>query len=273
VSSAQTDESFPRQYARTRRLTLGEPRNIVVSPDGQRIVFIRSRAGDDPINCLYVFDVGTGDERLIADPMLLLSQIDPDDIPPEERVRRERMRETATGVTTFATDKSVTVVAFALAGRLFVAGLISGVARELTVDGPVFDPRPDPVANRLAYLCGNALRIAELDGSSWELASDEDPNVSWGAADFIAAEEMHRNRGYWWSPDGSAVAACRVDVSAVDRWFIADPSDPSQQPREVRYPIPVPRCGELDFERATATGRPVARPARSAGVGGQPDNG
>ena len=236
MTDDQASESFPRQYARTRRLTLGEPHNLVVSPDGQRIVFIRSRAGDDPINCLYVLDVASGEERLIADPLLLLNQIDADDVPPEERARRERLREMASGVTSYATDEAVTVVAFALAGRLFVAGLITGVARELAVDGPVFDPRPDPVANRLAYVCGNALRVAELDANSWELASDEDPNVSWGAADFIAAEEMGRSRGYWWSPDGSAIAACRVDVSGVDQWYISDPAAPSQQPREIRYP-------------------------------------
>ena len=236
ATNAGPSESFPRQYARTRRLTLGEPRNLDVSPDGQRVVFIRSRAGDDPINCLYVLEVATGEERLIADPLLLLTQVDADDVPPEERARRERLREMASGITTFATDRAVTVVAFPLAGRLFVAGLITGFARELTVDGPVFDPRPDPLAHRLAYVCGNALRVAELDGSSWELASDEDPNVSWGSADFIAAEEMHRTRGYWWSPDGSAIVACRVDVSPVDRWYISDPADPSEQPREVRYP-------------------------------------
>jgi dipeptidyl-peptidase-4 len=230
-------ESFPRQYARTRRLALGEPRNIVVSPDGQRIVFIRSRAGDDPVNCLYVLDLSKGtDERLIADPVDLLREVDPDDVPAEEKVRRERMRETASGVTTFATDKSVSVVAFPLAGRLFVAGLISGMARELVVDGPVFDPRPDPGATRLAYVSGTALRIAELDGSSWELASDDDPEVSWGSADYIAGEELHRYRGYWWSPDGAAIAACRVDVSPVERWYIAEPASPEQQPREVRYP-------------------------------------
>ncbi|MGZ4723059.1 MAG: prolyl oligopeptidase family serine peptidase [Ilumatobacteraceae bacterium] len=236
MTDAGATESFPRQYARTRRLTLGEPRNVVVSPDGQRIVFIRSRAGDDPINCLYVLEVATCEERLIADPLLLLSLVEADDVPPEERARRERIREMASGITSFATDQAVTVVAFPLSGRLFVAGLISGVARELAVDGPVFDPRPDPVANRLAYVCGNALRVAELDGSSWELASDEDPAVSWGSADFIAAEEMHRTRGYWWSPDGSAIAACRVDVSPVDRWFISDPADPKEPSREVRYP-------------------------------------
>ncbi len=106
------------------------------------------------------------------------------------------------------------------------------------------------------------MRIAELDGSSWELASDEDPNVSWGSADFIAAEEIHRNRGYWWSPDGSAIAACRVDVSPVDRWFIADPSDPSQQPREVRYPPP-----EAPTPRSTCTcSRSTAGASRSLGT-------
>ena len=236
-TSARPDDSFPRQYARTRRLTLGEPRNLVVSPDGQRIVFIRSRSGDDPVNCLYMLDIASGaDERLIADPVDLLMEVDPDDLPAEEQVRRERMRETASGVTTFATDKAVSVVAFPLAGRLFVAGLISGVARELVVDGPVFDPRPDPRAGRLAYVCGRALRIAELDGSSWELASDDDPDVSWGSADYIAGEELHRYRGYWWSPGGAAIAACRVDVSPVERWFIAEPGSPDQQPREVRYP-------------------------------------
>ena len=229
-------DSFPRQFARTRRLTLGEPRNLVVSPDGQRIVFIRSRAGDDPINCLSLLDLTTGEERMIADPVDLLMEVDPDDVPAEERIRRERMRETASGVTTFATDRSVSVVAFPLAGRLFVAGLISGVARELVVDGPVFDPRPDPGATRLAYVCGDALRIAELDGSSWELASDDDPDVSWGSADYIAGEELHRHRGYWWSPDGATIAACRVDVSPVQRWYIAEPASPDQEPREVRYP-------------------------------------
>ena len=61
-------ETFPRQYARTQRLTLGDPRDVSVSTDGRRIVFLRSRAGDDPVNCLWVTDANTGDERLVADP-------------------------------------------------------------------------------------------------------------------------------------------------------------------------------------------------------------
>ncbi len=198
--------------------------------DGRRVVFARSRAGDDPVNCLWVLDVATGEERLVADPHELLGALDDDSLPAEERARRERMREGAGGVTAYATDHAAIVSAFTLAGRLFVAGLVSGKARELPVEGPVFDARPDPVATKVAYVSGRSLRIAELDGSSWELAGEPVPTVSWGSADFIAAEEMHRFRGYWWSPDGSVIAACRVDNSPVARWYIANPAEPASRP-------------------------------------------
>ena len=134
----------------------------------------------------------------------------------------------------YATDRMVTVASFALSGRLFVAGLLSGASRELPVDGPVFDPRPDPQAHRLAYVRGPALCVAELDGTSRVLAADDDDQVTWGSADFVAAEEMGRSRGYWWSPDGSALAATRVDTSPVARWWISDPARPDQPPWSTR---------------------------------------
>ena len=237
---ATVSDTFPRQYARTQRFTLGEPRNVKATADGRRVVFLRSRAGDDPVNCLWTHDLVEGTERLIADPRALLSDTDTDpdalDLPAEERALRERLREGAGGITAYATDRSVTVAAFALTGRLFVAGLVSASARELPVEGPVFDPHPDPLARRVAYVSGRRLRIAELDGSTWELAGDVDDDVSWGSADFIAAEEMHRFRGFWWSPEGTAIAACRVDVSLVRPWYISDPGDPARPPTTIRYP-------------------------------------
>lgn len=243
-------DTFPRQYARTQRFTLGEPRDVTVSPDGQRVVFLRSSAGDDPVNGLWVMDVATGTERLVADPRSLLGLDDPatGELTDDERARRERTRDGTTGITAYAIDDECKVTAFALNGRLFAAGLLSGHARPIPVDGPVFDPRPDPTASRLAYVSGRALRIGELDGSSRVLAGDDrrDPGtsrsrtepdtVSWGSADFIAAEEMHRFRGFWWSPDGRTIAACRVDVAGVTEWTIADPADPAQPARTVRYP-------------------------------------
>ncbi len=233
-------DTFPRQYARTQRLTLGEPRNVVVSPDGQRIVFLRSYSGSDPIQRLWVTDARTGVERVVVDPVVLLEQLDGGfsngDAPSEERARRERAREGADGVVGFATDAQVTVASFALAGRLFLVGLLSGSARPLDVPGPVFDPRPDPTARRLAYVSAGSLRIANISGASWEIAGDDDPDVAWGTADFIAAEEMGRSRGYWWSPNGERIAATRVDTSPVQRWWLSNPTEPRETPRSVPYP-------------------------------------
>ena len=59
----------------------------------------------------------------------------------------------------------------------------------------------------------------------------------YGLAEHVAAESMYRHRGHWWSPDGSALLAARVDTSRVQRWWISDPSDPAKPPREIAYPV------------------------------------
>ncbi len=251
-----TDDTFPRQYARTQRLTLGEPRSITVSPDGARVVFARSGHGSDPVNLLWVLDTTTGTERLIADPRRLLGG-DEGDLPPEERARRERAREAAGGVVSYATDPEVRVVAFPLGGRLFIGGLLSGQVRELPVAGPVVDPRPDPTARRLAYVSGPRLCIGELDGTSQVLCAEDDPNVTWGSAEHIAAEEMGRSRGYWWAPDGDRLGVARVDLRAVVRWWISDPARPERPPVEWPYPAAGTANAEVTLHVVGLDGRRV----------------
>ena len=119
-------DSFPRQEARTRRFSLGVPRAFGVSPDGARVVYLRTKGGADPVTCLWVLDVASGQERLAADPRALGSYAGGDgeeDLPPEERARRERVREQAGGIVAYATDREVTVAAFALSGRVYAVPL------------------------------------------------------------------------------------------------------------------------------------------------------
>ena len=222
-------ESFPRQTARTRRFTLGEPRSFALARDGSRFAFVRSRAGDDPVNCLWTMDPRTGEERLIADPRELQAEGE-ENLPPAERARRERAREAGGGMVAYGTDRDLTVAAFALGGQLFVADLDKGEVRTQG-SGGVFDPRPDPAGRRVAYCAERALMV---DGRP--VASEDDSNVTWGQAEFIAAEEMGRTRGYWWSPDGERLAITRVDTTAVQRWHIADPAQPANPPVEIAYP-------------------------------------
>ena len=216
--------------ARTRRFTLGEPRSFALARDGSRVAFLRSRAGDDPVNCLWVLDPVTGGERLVADPRQLPGDGD-DDVPAAERARRERARESAGGIVTYAADRELRVATFALGGQLFVADVEGGAVEARATAGPVFDPRPDPTGARIAYCSGRSLFVDQA-----EVAGEDDPDVTWGQAEFVAAEEMARTRGYWWSPDGTRLAVTRVDVGPVARWHIADPAQPSSAPVEIAYP-------------------------------------
>ncbi|MEU3354160.1 alpha/beta fold hydrolase [Streptomyces sp. NPDC037389] len=229
--------SFPRQHARTQRFTLGAPRSFSVSPDGTRVVFLRSRAGTDRENVLWVLDLEEGREYPAADPYALLEGAD-EELSAEERARRERSREGAAGIVAYAVDAAVEVAAFALSGRLFSAELRSGTVREHHVPGPVSDPRPSPDGRHVAFVAHNSLQVVEVGGDDHGrvLAEPDGETISWGLAEFIAAEEMDRSRGFWWSPDSDALLVARVDDAPVRRWWIADPAHPEAAPAEVAYP-------------------------------------
>jgi dipeptidyl-peptidase-4 len=206
------------------------------------VAFLRSAAGDDPVNRLWVLEVASGAERLVADPARLLAG-DAGDLPPEERARRERARERAGGIVAFAGDLDLTVASFALAGRLFVADLAGpGGVRELPAAGGVLDPRVDPGGTRVAWVAGRALHVAELGGGSGgsgegrRLVGEDDPEVTWGLAEFLAAEELGRGRGFWWDPDGRRLAVARADTTPVGRFHLTDPANPAIEPVALPYP-------------------------------------
>ena len=289
-------ESFPRQQARTRRFTLGVPRAFAVSPAGDQVTFLRSKSGTDPLTCLWLFDVGAGTEQLIADPAVLSFSGD-EDLPPEEKRRRERVREQAGGIVSYAVDAAVRTAVFSLAGRVFAVDLVAAAAggdgtggtagvrggpgaertagpgaggvaalRELTLQAPALDPRPDPSGRWVAYVSGGALRVANLgvddEGGTGDRvvagpadAPESNAGVTYGLAEFIAAEEMDRTRGYWWAPDGTAVLVARVDETPVTRWYIADPANPGRSPAEVGYPAAGTPNADVSLILAELAGR------------------
>ena len=234
-----SSDSFPRRQARTRRFTLGEPRDIRVSDDGARVAFLRSPGPVDPANSLWVLDVASGVERLVADPRLLGAGRDAEDLPEAERARRERVRETGSGIVSYDADADLTAAVFTLGGGLWRVGLADGDGppEALAVQPGPFDPRLSPDGARVAYAAGSGLRVTGDAGGDRAVVEEPGETVSWGSAEFVAAEEMGRTRGHWWSPDGRRLLAARVDTAPVPRWWIADPASPDAEPAEIRYPV------------------------------------
>ncbi|WP_328669871.1 prolyl oligopeptidase family serine peptidase [Streptomyces sp. NBC_00322] len=232
--------SFPRQYARTQRFTLGAPRSFTVSPDGSRVVFLRSPSGTDRTGRLWVLDLDgearRPQERLAADPQALLGGAK-EKLSAEELARRERSREGSAGIVGYAVDQAVELAAFTLSGRLYAAELRAGTARELPVPGPVIDPRPSPDGRHIAYVTRGQLRLTGAEGEGDRaLAEPEDEHTTYGLAEFVAAEEMDRSRGFWWAPESDRLLVARVDERDVRRWWISDPAHPDREPEQVRYP-------------------------------------
>ncbi len=208
------------------------------------MTFLRSKKSDDPVLCLW--QLVDGVERLVVDPSALA---DLDDLPPAERARRERARESASGIVSYVVDAAATRAAFAVGGALFVCTLETGKTTAIETGPAVFDPRFDPTGRSLSFVSGDSLHVIDLNpdvdeqhvdeqqGSTERVvATDDNPLSIWGRAEFIAAEEMGRSRGHWWSPDGEHLLVTRVDSSSVDQWWISDPANPAQTPQEVRYP-------------------------------------
>ena len=236
VTAVDARELFPLQQARTRRFSLGVPRNIAISEDGMRVAFLRARAGDDPYTELWVLDLPDGTERRVAG----AGAADGADaeIPAEERSRRERSREASIGIVRYSADRGLRRAVFDVNGALHIADLSIGTTRRLETAASPVDPRIDPTGSRVAYVSGGALHVVDTDGGNDRLLlTPEGGDITYGLAEFVAAEEMDRQEGFWWSPDGSRLLVARVDVGPVNRWYISDPDDPARAPREIAYPV------------------------------------
>ncbi|MGW6705287.1 prolyl oligopeptidase family serine peptidase [Streptomyces sp. NPDC054956] len=227
-------DDFLRLSASTARFTYGAPRAFAFGDEGRLLWFLRSTGPTDPLDGLWVLDTATGTETRLADPRELSPG--PAPLPVTERRLRERTRLVADGIGSYALSGDGRRAVFALYGRLYEvacdagAGTGAGVPKEVPAAGPVFDPRPNADGSRVAYVADDVLYTAPGGRIS------PDDGARWGVSEFAAAEELGRDRGHWWSPDGRSLLAARVDESALQRRWFADPARPELPAEDFAYP-------------------------------------
>jgi len=222
--------SFPRLYARTLRFSMGIPRSFSISPDGTRVTFLRSPSGDDRRNELWSFDTTTGQERRVVE-----SQ-ESEELSIQEKARRERLRESSGGITSFTTDGDHRIAVYTDSGEIRVVDLTTGKITEIAHTLAAIDPRPSSDGSRIGYATiDGSFRIA-LVSEAKEVFAHTVAGFTFGQAEFVASEEMNRYRGFWWSPDSQLILVQATDESPVMNWYISDPAHPEVTPREIKYP-------------------------------------
>ena len=270
---------FPRLRARTLRFGCGAPRSAQTVGDGSRALFLRSDGPEDLVTALWLswFDKsGEHHETKLADPRELLgATADSEDVPAEEKARRERAREGGTGIVGYSADDDGNRIVFTINGRLFLTdidwndetGAPEPHTRELAGEWldeapamytPVLNPRIAPDGEHVLYTTGSYLMLVDIGGELGDRITavygvsveDEDGNPAentWkiGLAEFVAGEEMDRYDGFWWAPDSQHVLFESFDTADEPTWHISDPADPEKPDTGRRYPRALTRNADV----------------------------
>ncbi|SEK34077.1 dipeptidyl-peptidase-4 [Roseateles sp. YR242] len=217
-------------------------RQAEISPDGTWVSFLRPSAADSDQLELWAQPTAGGEPRKLvsADEVLGGRR---QQLTEAERMALERKRITQGGITSYQwCGPDGQTLLFPLSGDLYLVRLTAQgpQAQRLTQDEnvPEQDPSCSPDGKQLVYVKGGNLWLQPLSAQAAPraLTTDGAGTRFWGLAEFIAAEELSRQRGYWWSPDGSRLLALRVDEERVPvktrAQIFADRTTMTQQ----RYP-------------------------------------
>jgi dipeptidyl-peptidase-4 len=210
-------------------------RNLRVSPDGERITFLRGRADNQFQLDLWEFNMKDKTARRLVDSKVLVPN---ESISPEEQARRERARTASlNGILTYSWSPDGKQLLVPIGGDLYLIDAARPDAPRKVASGNVADPKISPKGRYVSFVRNQNLVVIDLTtGAEKQLTTDGKGTVHNGEAEFVAQEEMGQRTGYYWAPDDSAIAYKRFDeaqVPVVRRFEIfADRTDVVEQ----RYP-------------------------------------
>ncbi|HEX2035346.1 MAG TPA: DPP IV N-terminal domain-containing protein [Chloroflexota bacterium] len=219
--------------ARYPRPGMAIPGKVAFAPDGRRVTFLHSAEGDLSRD-LWQLDLSRGERSILVAAGELGGGATEGNVSLEEALRRERQRLRETGITEYEWAAEAPVLLVPVRGELYVH---RGDALRLVASGA-----------SEAHLSGDGtlvgfVREGELyvvpttGGEARRLTHDAEPGLTNGLAEFIAQEEMGRQRGFWFSDDGTMVAFVQVDERHVPELRIPHLAGEPYEAEVHRYPF------------------------------------
>ncbi|RXH95209.1 hypothetical protein DVH24_024893 [Malus domestica] len=228
------------------------PTSISFSPDDTIITYLFSP--DHTLNRkVFAFDLKTGKQELCFSPPD--GGLDESNISPEEKLRRERLRERGLGVTRYEwvkTSSKRKAIMVPLPAGIYFQDLSSSNAElnlPRTSGSPIIDPHLSPDGTMLGY--------------------------THGLAEYIAQEEMDRKNGYWWSLDSKFIAFTEVDSSEIPLFRImhqGKSSVGSEAQEDHAYPFAGASNVKVRLGVVSSAGGPITWMDLLCGGTGQPDS-
>ena len=192
------------------------PRNLKVSPDGQRVTFLQGKDTDYEKLDLWEYNIASGKTQMLFDSDSL--DATEQELSDEEKARRERMRLSGSGIVSYQWSQDGKALLFPLGGDVYYHQLGQDGAKRL-LDTETFetDIKLSPKGNYISFIRDQNLFIKNIKtGEEKAITTKGGDTIKFGMAEFVAQEEMGRMTGYWWSPDESYIAFTKVDEKPVE---------------------------------------------------------
>ena len=242
------------------------PRDAKLSPDGRFVTLLKNRPEDKDRYDLWAIDTSNGAERMLVDSQKIGSG---GAISEEEKMRRERARIAGIkGITEYNWAPDSKSILVPIDGDLYLATLDGSVRRLTNTAATEIDPKVSETGRYLSFLRDQNLFVMDAaSGREHALTTDGGKTLSWGAAEFVAQEELGRDTGYWWSPDDRYIAVTRVDESPVAVVKRAAIGASGTELIEQRYPAAGTKNAIVDLYVMTPDGQSRVK----ADLGSDPD--
>ena len=226
------DAKLLADAAATFDFRLGLPVPLAITPDGA-VLFRRTPPRAFAAD-LYELDTRTGAVRTLVTVDDLLGA-GGEHLSDAEKARRERTRTATRGVVDIDVSDDGKTVMVPLGGMLYLVDRTTGARRAIDPGGDAYDAHLSPDGAQIAFVRDGDLYVIAPDHAARRLTHHPE-GFAYGIADFAAQEELDRQRGFWWSPDGKQLVFQRSDDRAVDTIYVADALHNDRPPVPFKYP-------------------------------------
>ena len=215
------------------------PRYFKVSPDGSCVTFLRPGLKQNKKLSIWRFDRKTKKATEWISPNLPQSPSKTKS--PAEKAARERKRQFTEGINHYYWHPSKKQLLIPLDGQIYLVDVNKINEPTWTLlskeKSRISGVQLSPLGNLISFVEKGNLFIKSL-GSRVQtpITNDIDPLITNGLPDFLAAEEMHRFEGHWWSHDEKYIAFCRVNESPVEESYRLEVEAKTSTQLAQRYP-------------------------------------